>query len=456
MKQDAVDGMSAKRFHVGRTAAMAVFLAVNFGAVAAHAADWYVDGLYGNNYNSGSASTPVKDFWKAWSKAQPGDTIHLQPTVTYGPIWLGNKSGTSNAYITIKGEGGSDNMTKVSGMGQNFGINAAKGVNYIKIQNLDVTAPGHGPNSGWSAIYFAGSHHVSISGNYVHDSGCAGIQTLHSDYVNIMANRVANNSKDTWNRVYCSGISNHEDLDSDGYTGTKMWIQNNIVYGNTNTPTPNCSGSGCYNSDGSGIIIDDNRRTQTDGQSYKGNTLVTNNVIFNNGGRGIAIYYSNNVDILNNTLYKNNQDRYEGAWRPGEIGITYSGRINAYSNILYSDGLYGSNMTGVHVSLSASDNNGWGPVNADYNLFFNPQWDQSQPTFGRNNAVAVNFGSHNKFSDPLFKQATTDASQAKFWVRWGSPVIDFKSPWDAYSHYDINWLNRGTWMLLGAYQTASN
>ncbi|MGN6388794.1 MAG: hypothetical protein ACTHL1_04720 [Burkholderiaceae bacterium] len=436
---------------------MAIFLALGAGAFAtAHAADWYVDGRYGNNYNSGSASAPLKDFWKAWGKAQPGDTIHLLPTVTYGPQWLGNKSGLPDAPITIRGEGTGANMTKISGMGQNFGINAASGVNYINIENLDVTAPGHGNNSGWSAIYLAGSHHVNITGNYTHDSGCAGIQTYNSDYVTIKSNRVANNSKDTWNRVYCSGISNHEDLDSDGNTGVKMRIEGNIVYGNTNTPTPGCSGSGCYNSDGSGIIIDDNRRTQTDGKSYKGRTLIQNNVVFNNGGRGIAIYYSNNVDILSNTTYKNNRDPKEGAWRPGEIGITFSGNVNAYSNILYSDGLYGSTMTGVHVSLSISDNNGWGPINADYNLFFNPQWDQAQSTFGRYNKVAASFGSHNRFADPLYKQASTDGSQAQFWVRWGSPVINFGVPWDLYAHTDINGAGRGVWMLLGAYQTATN
>ncbi|MGN6388018.1 MAG: right-handed parallel beta-helix repeat-containing protein, partial [Burkholderiaceae bacterium] len=335
------------------------------------AADLYVDGRNGNDRNAGTRAAPFLNFWYAWNRAQPGDTIRLLPTVTYGPQWLGNKSGLPGAPITVRGEGGPGNMTKVSGMGQNFGINAAPGVNYINIENFDITAPGHGNNSGWSAIYLARSHHVNITGNYAHDSGCAGIQAYGSDYVTISGNRVANNSKDTWNHVFCSGISNHENLDVDSNTGVKMRIENNVVWGNTNTPSPGCSAP-CTNSDGSGIIIDDNRRSQTDGNAYRGRTLIRNNVVFRNGGRGIAIYYSNAVDIQGNTVYLNNRDPDEGSWRPGEIGITFSGDVTATGNVLYSDGAAGTANTGAHVAVQVTDCASGGPVSVSGNVAYNP------------------------------------------------------------------------------------
>jgi parallel beta-helix repeat protein len=421
-------------------------------ANAAMAADWYVDGVNGNNRNAGTAESPFKDVWYGWSRVLPGDTLHLLPTTTYGPLYFHNRSGTQAAPITIRGAGTRANMTKVDNQGKNMAL-FLDGVNYVNVENLDITATGRGNRSSWSGIYSKNNHHVRIVGNYVHDAACSGIQTQHSDYVTIMGNRVERNAKDTYKDVFCSGISTHENLDSDDKTGTKFWILNNIISGNTNTRWEGCTAP-CLNSDGNGIIIDDTRRTQTDYRAFKGKTLIQNNVIFNNGGRGIAIFYSDNVEVKSNTLFHNNQDPYEGSWRPGEIGITHSAGVSVTSNVFVTDGLYGSKYTGKHVAVLTSENGGGSklPIVVDQNVVYSSNNDTTLRHYSRNNTVPVTFGSNNKWGNPLFKTASKDPKRADFRVTAGSPALSFTTPAGLFASKDFSWFTRGLVPTAGAYQ----
>ncbi|MGN6389951.1 MAG: hypothetical protein ACTHL1_10595 [Burkholderiaceae bacterium] len=421
------------------------------GMHSALAADWYVDGKYGSDSHSGSRYSPFKSVWKGWSRAQPGDTVHLLPTITYGPIWLGGKSGYSGKNITLKGDGSSSNMTKVSGNWQNHAIVLENGRHHITIQNLDVTAPGHSGNGPYSAILAPRNHHIWILNNYTHDAGCAGIQTTNSDYITISGNRVANNSKDTKNYIYCSGISNHENLDVDGNTGTKMWITNNVIWGNTNKPTPGCWGSKCYDSDGSGIIVDDSRRTQSDWKKYRGATLIQNNVIAGNGGRGVHVYSSDNVRIYSNTMYQNNRDPHESGWHPGEISVVKSGGVNIYNNILHTDGNYNNSQTGNRVSLSVMYASG-GAISADYNLMYNWKNDWNLRTYAGSNNTSVHIGGNNRFGNPYFKSPNNNASWANFRVTGGSKAYSFWSPSWSFPTTDFLGWKRSSPVTAGAYQ----
>jgi parallel beta-helix repeat protein len=418
---------------------------------AAWSTDYYVDGLKGNDNFAGTAKLPFKNVWRAWAVATPGDKIHLLPTVTYSPIYLSGKSGTATASITLMGEGVSPNRTKVSGGGVNMGIMIDAGANYLRIENLDITAPGHGNYSGWSGIFIQNSHNIVVSGNYIHDSGCSGVQTESADYVRVEKNLVVGNAKDTYNNIYCSGISTHENLDFDSNTGFKIYITNNIVHSNTNTKSLMCKAP-CTNSDGNGIIIDDSRRTQSDFHAYHGGHMLYNNVIFNNGGRGIDVYRSDNVVMLTNTLYNNNQDPLEGAWRPGEISIAESGNINVYNNILHSDGAAGTTATGAHVSVSVQDNNSGGPIIIDQNVLYNSVNDTSLQTYFRNNLVSVSYGTANKWGNPLFKMPSSDPSVADFRVKIGSPAAGIVSQSWYFPGIDILGVARSSPVTAGAYQ----
>jgi hypothetical protein len=93
-----------------------------------------------------------------------------------------------------------------------------------------------------------------------------------------------------------------------------MTVRNNKVYGNQNK-IPNKDGKF---TDGNGIIVDDNAKTQPqtndtknngtvtlDKIPYTGSTIIEGNEVYNNGARGITSYISSNVKISNNRLYNN-------------------------------------------------------------------------------------------------------------------------------------------------------
>lgn len=420
------------------------------GASAASAATYYVDGKNGSDGNSGSEYSPLKTVSRAWYKTKPGDTVVLKPTVTYGPIWLGGKSGYAGKMITLRGGGTGSNMTKVSGRYEGQGIMIEKGRSYIAVENLDVTAPGHGSGGPYSAIFIPGNHHITIRNNYTHNSGCSGIQTAHSDYITITGNRSAYNAKDNYRSIYCSGISTWENKDVDSNTGTKMIISHNAVWGNTNTRSPSCS-SPCTNSDGNGIIVDDSRRVQTDYKAYRGTTRIENNLTVYNGGRGIHIYSSDNVTVIGNTSYMNNRDSNAGSWRPGEISVVKSGNVKMYHNILFTDAGYVNKYSGERVSISVQYANK-GSIVADHNILYNSKNNAAYKAFTQNNSVSVTIGSGNRFANPKLKNPGSSAVGNDFRPAWGSPAFNFYGPSWAIPEDDFLRTDRSNPATAGAYQ----
>ena len=385
----------------------------------AHAADYYVDGAAGSDANAGLQSQPFASIHHALHVSQPGDTIHVAPTVTYtGPVWIAT-SGTAQAPITIKGEGIGANLVQIVGS-NSFGIQVAAGVSYVTIQGFDVSAPGN-----WTGVYLSsGTSHIIINGNRIHDSGGSGIGVVNSDYVTVSNNVVYNNAAVTTSSCD-SGISLYQLRNSDGSTAVKNYVLNNIVFQNTNRP-----GGSCSDSDGNGIIIDDSRNTQNNSPygPYPGTTLIANNVIYENGRRGIHVYKSDNVAILNNTLYENNQDPYAGKFEDGEITLLQTGGVLVYNNAVYSDGVVSGQR--YHVGISIQQCEG-GPIVVDNNLLYNPYNTSQYAIFINTNACWIStntisvapLGQGNRWGDPLFKNPAGVGLAADFEVLLGSPAL---------------------------------
>ena len=105
-----------------------------------------------------------------------------------------------------------------------------------------------------------------------------------------------------------SGISIYEARAvSDGAAGFHNVVRNNVSYANLITLSCNK----CH-TDGNGIIMDDFQNTQTStswkNRTYPYASLVENNLVFGNGGKGIQVFVSDNITLRHNTAYYNNQD----------------------------------------------------------------------------------------------------------------------------------------------------
>ena len=193
--------------------------------------------------------------------------------------------------------------------------------------------------------------HIVIRNNSISKFGGGGISALGADYITIEGNRVHDNAH--YSPYANSGISILGGWNSDQNTGYKIVIRGNQVYRNQELVPWFQTGT---ISDGNGIIIDTTRNqddfnTQTGAAgAYKGRTLIENNIVHSNGGRGIHSFLSDHVDIFNNTTYMNSS---HPDIQDGEITAIQSDDVNVLNNIIYAS----SGKPGNTISNSRANSN---------------------------------------------------------------------------------------------------
>jgi hypothetical protein len=414
----------------------------------------------GNDANNGkSPSTPFQSIQKAANLTAPGDTVYLMDgTFTYSG---GNrmvtitKSGAFNtatnepAYITYKPAPGakpvlfSDNAwdviliqasyiiiegIEIKGNNQNLTLadgeaaynywyeQTEKGepVNYGDPRFTKANTNGININSGTNlANGLPPFHHITIRDNIIHDLPAGGIGSANVDYITIEDNLVYNNA---WYTMYaCSGISVLGGVDIDNETGYKSIVRNNIVHHNQTNVKWNQVKT--Y-SDGNGIIIDYNNNTGATFPPYKGKTLVENNISYNNGGSGIHSFNSSNVDIINNTLYNNNQNPH---LTYAQLFASSSGNVNIFNNIVYSRDLRPGETKYAMNNASGSDfviyanniyyNGGTPSVMGINDVIADPKFvslDENNPDFLRlqSDSPAIDRGTRTLAPSKDFEQAS--------------------------------------------------
>ena len=381
----------------------------------AFATDYYVSGS-GNDGNNGlSTDTAFRNIQTAADLTKPGDTVYvmnglytnLWPT---GDVVTVTHDGSPLAWITYKAYPGHSPKLQFNGW-NGFNLSSAAYIeingfviegnnnnvtlDYAKSQanNLDnpLTA-GNGIFANPTGNTF--SHHINILNNRVYNCGTQGISFAHSDYITIQNNILYKNG--WYGPGAGSGISLYQSRNFDKNTGYKMYVMNNISDGNSNYIPFHSTES---ITDGNGIIIDDSKNTQGNSpfEPYNGRTLVANNIVFNNGGSGIHSFYSEHVDIINNTAYMNSQS---SAINNGEIYAMASADVNIMNNILYS-------TPGKRINNKWQDSN----LTYDYNIYFN------------STDIPV-VGVHDLQTDPKFVNPDTDSAIADFHLQSTSPAIN--------------------------------
>jgi hypothetical protein len=345
----------------------------------AFATTYYVDARAGHNHNNGTAiGTPFRTIQRAVSATKSGDTVFVRDGV-YREQWPGayivniDHSGRPDAWIVYEAYPGEHPKLRYKNSWAAINITAdyiaingfeiegnAKSVTYAYAQSQDQNldnplTSGDGIDIGPGTKGYV--NHVIIENNNIHDVSGGGIVAVTTDYITIWNNIVYNTS--WWSPYGNSGISIYESQNTDGYTGYKNFILNNVTY-HDQEYFPCACVNFQYITDGNGIIVDDNLNTYGNNIPYNARTLVGYNLSYKNGGAGVQAFSSQHVDVINNTAYLNektpNLDQ-------GQIFASEADDVNMINNILWAS---------RGKIVITSDGNG-SSVFEDYNLFWGVQ-----------------------------------------------------------------------------------
>lgn len=241
-------------------------------------------------------------------------------------------------------------------------------------------------------------HHVIVRDNVVHDFPGAGIATNAGDFLLIEHNRVHHNSFTSF--YGHSGISIwHSRSSTSGPTEeVRVMVRGNLSFANHQYVSSLAIGQD-RPTDGNGIIFDQNSAF-----AYPHRMQASNNIVFDNGGSGIHAYDSENIDIFNNTSYRNSAGATQD---DGEIFSNTGKNIRIFNNILYA-------REGKRV---------------------NSDWSNRNLTMGRNILYGTQepdvAGPNDLRDDPRFSAASGDGacpdsmpSAADFMPADSSPAVD--------------------------------
>ena len=394
---------------------------------AAQPTTYYVS-PQGDNNNPGNQAQPFQTVKFAVTQAvDPGDMVLVEDGIYQGPVIM-THSGTPEAYITLKAINKWGAKIEVSdGLGQEDGIKAA--ANYLTVDGFEIydVAADEGHLGNGVTVYE--NHHVNVFNNKIHGFGGSGIQGAHFDHMFIENNVVYNNAK--YNPNQPSGISLWQARAVDDAPGYHAIIRNNRTYGNINLIPIGSAGT----KDGNGILIDDFRNSTSDDFDivFPHRTLIENNLSYDNGGKGIQVFKSDNVDVFNNTAYHNNHDlQNTGTWR-AELSLITSTSTAWRNNIGVANPGAGILSWNRAILVSKGGDTVW-----ENNITFNGTPEDLSILIDNGTLTEEYLLANNLMGvDPLFMN---EGSQ-DFSLKLESPAVNAGSD-QIVSFFDINYLIR--------------
>jgi parallel beta-helix repeat protein len=347
------------------------------------------------------------EFLAALRRLKAGDRVLVRNGVYQARV--------TSAKITVTAQGTADNWVVIAAYpgetpqikGTDWAAISFNGAQYVELRGFEVLGayPSQNPSGSGIAITDR-SHHIRLLNNKVHDVPGGAIEVQHSDYIHLEGNTIYNTAwgwlPDNPERSNAnSAMSFYQLTDADqSEGGIRNIVRSNIVFNTYNTQPFIYSDR---ITDGNCFILDDTQHTQSTGLAvqngftnpYTGTTLVENNLCFDNGGRGVHVFLSDNLIARNNTLYRNTKT--PGV--DGELSAIQSNNVGFYNNIIVAD-------AEAKVIANYQGNN----VDIENNLIFGS--DQVDPGVGR--LIKA---------DPAFVNPSADFNTADFFLRANSPAI---------------------------------
>ena len=294
---------------------------------------------------------------------------------------------------------------------------------HVVVDGLEVFNLENRPFQDWNdGITIWESNHVVVQNCYAHDCGCGGFGGRESDYMTFRRNVARDNAKT--NPYNCSGISIYQPIQKDDAPGPHIIIEDNVCFENE-CRLPFEPGGFDRPTDGNGIILDDFNWTQNNDRdipAYVAQSLIQNNLSFNNGGAGAKTYEVENAIFRNNTTAHNNYVIEKYGTHMGDLAAEFvTGQMEFYNNIAiqafgqrgeafnYED-LRGSNLI-YKNNIAVGEVRFKGPTVADNNLSVN-----------HDNQSFVQF---RQIVPDSFEFASVDDFRQFFALRPGSPALDF-------------------------------
>jgi parallel beta-helix repeat protein len=274
----------------------------------------------GSSSGNGSKAAPFETIQQALKVVEPGDTILVGAGEYVDPEGISvKKSGTPDAWIKIKAAPGARPKLVSSNWS---GIALAFGISYVEIDGFElswVRHPSLPQTHGTGIAPMYATHHIRILNNIIYGFGTAGVGALDTDYIYVEGNVLFNNAKTSPYGGSC--ISLCRAFHADDKPGYRNVVRRNVCFDNEllQSTAVTSGGNGHALTDGNGIIIDVFNRSRANPLKkhsedkggplapYYGRTLVENNLLYDNGGRGIHVFRSSNVDVVNNTAAYMNQ-----------------------------------------------------------------------------------------------------------------------------------------------------
>ena len=228
----------------------------------------------GNNNNSGSINSPLRNIEYAVLRADPGDTIIIRGGTYLEMVKAYGVNGTPSAPIIVTAYPG-ELVVVISNDWAGFDIASSS---WLIVDNLTIR---NAPSDG---IYITNAHHITVRNCKVYNNGGVGIHILSSRGP-ASDNTVQNNEVHD---------NNQEGIYADVKRSNPAAVDNNLIENNIITGN---GYDGVQNTNENGVA------------PYPAGTTIRGNYVENNGGWATMDLAGNNLTIKDNTVI----NRYSNA-----------------------------------------------------------------------------------------------------------------------------------------------